>query len=451
MNKEIDNTEIWHSEYEIRQFIDMAIRWKIDGVYDSRTENRPFSIFTFYVENARDNFDKFCIQLRNKLSITNNWKAIEIDIKNRFLPMINQYKEWYQLNSESLTKFEPYNPYALMLNVIESTKSEIIKYFHISDIEKKECDRFIFPFGLPYNLGNEFENRIKELDGKFENTDKYLERLKSVFHSNGLRFFNKIKDLDRIDFIDALEVQYNYKNETEQNMYGWLNLTYDLIIKGFSIAGTVDIEKQSDFKKWFNEKIETKKYYEYEIVSHIIGQRNNMNSPKTLQPCYHYIKDVFSKYQLNSIKAKEMVNDFKGSFSPDWNKNVIPFIIDYLGSINVTSETQQRNKETRRIVESKEPTLKQIALYHYYLGNNVNKDNEAERLKGTNHKINGKLKQHYDYYYQTLNRTNGGTDRENGAHKRLMKAVILMLKETSNYDAILKAEKELVQFEKIIA
>lgn len=214
----------------------------------------------------------------------------------------------------------------------------------ITDIEKKECDKFYLPNGLYYKLQKDtLQNRIKNLDNDFENISQYATALKNLIHSNGLRFFYEIKDLDRVKFIDAINVQFDYYSETEQNMYGWLNLTYDLIIKGFSIAGTVDIEKQSDFKKWFNEKIETKKYYEYEIVSHIIGQRNNMNSPKTLQPCYHYIKDVLSKYQLNSIKAKEMVNDFKGSFSPDWNKNVIPFIIDYLGSINVTSELQQSN------------------------------------------------------------------------------------------------------------
>lgn len=231
----------------------------------------------------------------------------------------------------------------------------------ITEIEKKECDRFVFPFGLPYNLGKEFENKIKELDGNFENTNEYLERLKRLFHSNGLRFFNKLKPLSRHDFIDALDVQYNYKNETEQNMYGWLNLTYDVIIKGFSIAGTLDIEKQSDFKKWFNEKIKSNNnYYECEIVSEIIGQRNNMNSPITIQPCFHYIKEVLSKYNLTSIKATEMVNDFKGSFSPDWNKNVIPFIIDYLKSIDVKNESQQSkdlalNTDKNEIKEPENP------------------------------------------------------------------------------------------------
>jgi len=321
----------------------------------------------------------------------------------------------------------------------------------ITEIEKKECDKFYLPNGLYYKLQKDtLKNRIKDLDNDFENISQYATALKNLIQSNGLRFFYEIKDLDRVKFIDAINTQFDYYSETETNMYRWLNLTYDLIIKGFSIAGTVDIEKQSDFKKWFNEKIRTNEYYEYEIVSHIIGQRNNMNSPFTQQPCYHYIKDVLKKYQLNSIKATEMVNDFKGSFSPDWNKNVIPFVIDYLKSIDVNNEPQQSTKEPESI-ESKEPTLKQLALYHVYLGTKINKDNANDYLRDTTHKSGGKLKQEFDKYNITNNRIYSGTDRENSFRLKLFKSVIEMLKKTSNEDAIKNAENELNQFEKTIA
>jgi hypothetical protein len=126
MEKEI---EIWYSEYELRQFIYMAFRWKIEGVYNNRTENRPFSEFTHFVENARDNFELFRTQLNKKLTKTENWKAIEIDLKHRFLPMIDGYLNWYEQNKAELVKFEPYCPYTIMLSIIESTKAEILKYF----------------------------------------------------------------------------------------------------------------------------------------------------------------------------------------------------------------------------------------------------------------------------------------------------------------------------------
>lgn len=113
-------------------------------------------------------------------------------------------------------------------------------------------------------------------------------------------------------------------------------------------------------------------------------------------------------------------------------------------------ETQQSVKplETIEIIE---PTLKQLALYHVYLGTAINKDNANDYLKGTSHKTGRKLKTYFDEYYKTINRIGCGTDRENSFKLKLFEKVILMLKKTSNKDAISKAENELIQFEKNIA
>jgi hypothetical protein len=112
-------------------------------------------------------------------------------------------------------------------------------------------------------------------------------------------------------------------------------------------------------------------------------------------------------------------------------------------------ETQQSIKplETIEIIE---PTLKQLALYHVYLGNDINKDNANDYLVNTSHKSGSKLKQDFDKYKILKNRIYEGTDR-NSFRLKLFEKVILMLKKTSNKDAILKAEKELIQFEKNIA
>ena len=112
-------------------------------------------------------------------------------------------------------------------------------------------------------------------------------------------------------------------------------------------------------------------------------------------------------------------------------------------------ETQQSVKplETSEIIE---PTLKQLALYHVYLGNDINKDNANDYLVNTSHTSGAKLKQDFDKYKILKNRIYEGTDR-NSFRLKLFANVILMLKETSNKDAILKAEKELIQFEKNIA
>jgi len=121
--------EVWSSEYELRQFIDTARRWPIKGVYEDRTEKRPFSIFTEDLKNARENFELFSNQLNKKLTDNKNWKAIGIDLEHRFLQMLNQYINWYADNKKETEIFGSYNPYELMLSIIESTKKEILKYF----------------------------------------------------------------------------------------------------------------------------------------------------------------------------------------------------------------------------------------------------------------------------------------------------------------------------------
>lgn len=121
--------KVWPSEYELRQFIDMAIRWKIEVIYTSRTEDRPFSMFTHYVNNARYNYELFSSQLNDKLTQNENWRAVGIDLKSRFLIGIERYIKWYGENKSEFEKFQPYCPYTIMLSTIESTKDEILKYF----------------------------------------------------------------------------------------------------------------------------------------------------------------------------------------------------------------------------------------------------------------------------------------------------------------------------------
>ena len=144
MEKEIN---AWYSEYEIRQFIDIATRSSIDVIYQNRTKQMPFGIFTNYVENARSNFELFSTELNEKLIKNENWKAIGIDLNSKFLIGINQYIKWHEINKSSLEKFKPYCPYTLMLNVIESTKAEILKYFP----ELDESNIIENPFNTPYN------------------------------------------------------------------------------------------------------------------------------------------------------------------------------------------------------------------------------------------------------------------------------------------------------------
>ena len=125
-----EQNDIWQSEYELRQFIDIAIRYDIEAIYNNRTKERPYSIiFSYYIDNARSNYELFRTQLREKLEKIDNWNAIKIDVEDRFFPMIEQYILWFEKNKKEVEKFEPNNPYKFMYEIIQSTKNEILKYF----------------------------------------------------------------------------------------------------------------------------------------------------------------------------------------------------------------------------------------------------------------------------------------------------------------------------------
>jgi hypothetical protein len=129
MSENNNENKNWISEFELRQFTDMATRWSIESIYSTKSDKRPFGMFDYYVENAPLNYDKFCNQLNEKLTNATNWNAIEIDLKDRFIPTIDHYLKWYEQNKIELEKFNPYNPYAIMQIVMERTKKEILKYF----------------------------------------------------------------------------------------------------------------------------------------------------------------------------------------------------------------------------------------------------------------------------------------------------------------------------------
>ncbi|MBC7488396.1 MAG: hypothetical protein H7282_16785 [Cytophagaceae bacterium] len=66
------------------------------------------------------------------------------------------------------------------------------------------------------------------------------------------------------------------------------------------------------------------------IAAELIGLTGQENHPNTIQPVFHYIKPILLKRGLTPEEAKEIVRESKDSFSPAWNQNVIPQIIDFL-------------------------------------------------------------------------------------------------------------------------
>lgn len=111
--------EIWKSEYELRQLLYIATRWQIGNTSTNQVLENLF-------ENSRENFEEFRTQLNQKLTDANNWKAIEVDLRNKFIKSINNYIEWH---IEHKKEIKEHHIYDLILNVVESTKAEILQYF----------------------------------------------------------------------------------------------------------------------------------------------------------------------------------------------------------------------------------------------------------------------------------------------------------------------------------
>jgi hypothetical protein len=127
-----NNSKIETHEYSLRQFIDMAIRWKIDAIHSTVSKHHPFSpIFDNYIKNGRGNLENFRIGLKNTLLQTKpeSLRIHEIDFKDRFLPSINRYLTWYNEHLKEFAKFGGYSPYEIMYEIAVSTKREILMYF----------------------------------------------------------------------------------------------------------------------------------------------------------------------------------------------------------------------------------------------------------------------------------------------------------------------------------
>lgn len=252
-----EKSKYWNSEIELNKFIDMAERYSIDAILKSITNNRPYGIFTNDIENANENFNSFRLELSEKINKTNNPKAIELDLKDRFYPMLNAYIKFYTDNIERFDSLNKYNPYKIMFDIVNRTKNEIVKYFHISDIEKKELDNELLPNGIFYYEVNHsaFDSILKRLDSQFETINDYKDTLNNAIQRNGLIFRQSLNGLNRVEVMDAIKVQYSYYKETCSNMSHWLNATKDLIIQGFDIEKKLSKEIQSDFNTWYNNEI----------------------------------------------------------------------------------------------------------------------------------------------------------------------------------------------------
>jgi hypothetical protein len=349
----MEEIEVWYSEYELGQFIDMALRWSIEGIYKDRTEVRPFSVFTNKVENARANYDKFCSQLNKKLTQNPNWKAIELDLNQKFLPMLNQYLQWYETNKKEFEKFQPYCPYTLMLTIIESTKQEIIKYFpEIANQYLNNMDSFEQLFTKAEIHGLIEQNKVSnELD--------YYRKKQSLaaLRHNDLNMFSNefsvwLQDIKDFAFKDQFEYLQFCKEET----------TFDLFVE-FIHYRKAEAKKNIAENAQINAEIN--RYNEQQLIAmDILGLTTGENNFNPVKPVFYHIDKVLSKYKLSLKEALYYLNNHTGGLS-DVNENLILKVkenIEYLIKIGYTKPPQQDETEAEQETIEMKPVLKPEAV-----------------------------------------------------------------------------------------
>ena len=118
--RELEGIEILHNQ--LRDFADIALRLYIYASYGKVRKGHKYSVLLEpFVLSGHDNFGFFKKDLRENLSKSVNPELIKKDLKDRFKPIINKYEKWFEKNRKDTMKFEPYNPYRLMVELIVNT------------------------------------------------------------------------------------------------------------------------------------------------------------------------------------------------------------------------------------------------------------------------------------------------------------------------------------------
>ncbi len=146
--------ETW--EYELRQFIDNAIRWDISIYMKNRSNQLNYGIDHSIIVNARKHFEDFSNQLQIECDKTENDEGFEKKIKDRFLKGINRYYDFYSKNKEEIISlYTNNNGYSIMYELIKSTEREILLYYPGKQMSnEKDLTSFLwFQVGLKFATG----------------------------------------------------------------------------------------------------------------------------------------------------------------------------------------------------------------------------------------------------------------------------------------------------------
>lgn len=198
-------------------------------------------------------------------------------------------------------------------------KSENIKAFEDAAAE-------IIPFGFYYNC----DRNIAVPKGDLAKNE-WVNVIKSRCRINNHDFISEVKNLSEEAFLKELNVQFAYFDRRgHKNVSKWLKHTRKLIHEGIGNKYLLFA-----FDEWYKMKqpLINDIDYKYEVFMKLVGADGNHNNSKSASPVYYYIDNVLLEYKLKPSEAAKILLQMKGVVSPDWDKIVVPKILNYLKEV----------------------------------------------------------------------------------------------------------------------
>lgn len=280
------------------------------------------------------------------------------------------YSMWLQSELKTIQNWlSPLYPNGTKKNIIHSNSQqiEINKYCFYVNSEIEITDRKINPAKRREN----FENWIKLMDGEVQinkidwrevafkrNTGKAYQHKQDLVacFGNGYIYYQQkfevyFKEFNKIPYDVFSDLIFEFrqsfpKHGRVEGVNYFDDLVEQLIEKYTPLLKT--LPPQQTYKPLLSElTIEQKNSLAVKITGY---GKENLNA-KT-QPEILHIKPILSENNLTPLQAIDIINDFQNTFSPEFNKIMLPKIISYLRDIPKIE--QQR----ATLIEIKQSTTK---------------------------------------------------------------------------------------------
>ena len=300
--------------------ISTATRWDMKAIKNTTTPATPYSVFGSYFEKQREYFDNFKRALRLEFDNPINGKGFEIDIKNKFYPMIKRYYDWYDKHKSETQIFEPYNFYEWIYEWTKDTENEINKYFTSEIPITKSIDIIekIDEYQLFSNdLNDRTEAIFKSNEDKAKKLDTYFKDIFPEYIQSTNNILTLLEDMEK-SFKSSLPALTEEYNKLVSINAGFKKHIIESVEKLFTMI--LEIDNNRIFKEYFEaiNYLETRLELENKQIASFFKtlekrikhlNENSKSNTSTIQN--NTVLQTANVYSVNSIATEREINAFE--------------------------------------------------------------------------------------------------------------------------------------------